>query len=201
MRVNVYAEEMTDRVEIISKEIDGHVFTGLRLYLELPVTVGGHGRHRSEPEVYPPINGQPAQVSGPFIHRPGDDDSSAVTFWGKRDLRKVLYKMIAELDRHYGSPTMTLPTSDAEVAIRTQQATAGYEHKSATELASIAADLLLSASEPEPDPTPSLASLDCNCDRKGPPLFLKIGDKTNVSNHRQECPLYKYLYDKYASEK
>jgi hypothetical protein len=35
MRVNVYAEEMTDRVEIISKEIDGHTFTGLRLYLEL----------------------------------------------------------------------------------------------------------------------------------------------------------------------
>ena len=36
MRVNIYAEEMTERVEIISKEIDGHRFTGLRLYLELP---------------------------------------------------------------------------------------------------------------------------------------------------------------------
>ena len=27
MRVNVYAEEMTDRIEIIAKKIDGHNFT------------------------------------------------------------------------------------------------------------------------------------------------------------------------------
>lgn len=87
MRVNVYAEEMTDRVEIISKEIDGHRFTGLRLYLELPAT-----------EI---VNGETRQVHGPFMHRPGDDDSSAVTFWGKRDLRVVLRKMLAELDAHY----------------------------------------------------------------------------------------------------
>jgi hypothetical protein len=83
VRVNIYAEEMTDKVEIISKEIDGHVFTGLRLYLELPVTVRGQ------------------QYKGPFIHRFGDDDSSAVTFWGKRDLRVVLRKMLAQLDEHY----------------------------------------------------------------------------------------------------
>jgi hypothetical protein len=83
MRVNVYAEEMTERIEIISKEIDGHNFTGLRLYLELPATVGGQ------------------QYQGPFMHRPGDDDSSAVTFWGKRDLRTVLRKMLAMLDEHY----------------------------------------------------------------------------------------------------
>jgi hypothetical protein len=103
MRVNIYAEEMTDRIEIIGKEIDGHTFTGLRLYLELPVTVGGHGQHRSEegPSVYPPLNGEPAQVAGPFIHRPGDDDSSAVTFWGKRDLREVLRKALSMLDEHY----------------------------------------------------------------------------------------------------
>lgn len=87
MRVNVYAEEMTDRVEIISKEIDGHEFTGLRLYLELPATVNGE------------------QHQGPFMHRPGDDDSAAVTFWGKRDLRVVLRKMLAQLDEHYdGKP-------------------------------------------------------------------------------------------------
>jgi hypothetical protein len=86
MRVNVYAEEMTDRIEIISKEIDGHKFTGLRLYLELPATVNGQ------------------QYQGPFMHRPGDDDSSAVTFWGKRDLRTVLHKMLAQLDEHYGTP-------------------------------------------------------------------------------------------------
>lgn len=87
MRVNVYAEEMTDRVEIISKDIDGHRFTGLRLYLELPATEVRDGTVR--------------QVKGPFMHRPGDDDSSAVTFWGKRDLRVVLRKMLAELDAHY----------------------------------------------------------------------------------------------------
>jgi hypothetical protein len=103
MRVNVYAEEMTKRVEIISKTIEGHTFTGLRLYLELPVTVGGHGQHRSEegPDVHEPVNGQPAQVAGPFIHRPGDDDSAAITFWGKRDLRDVLRIMLAKLDEHY----------------------------------------------------------------------------------------------------
>ncbi len=104
MRINVYAEEMTDRIEIISKEIEGTKFTGLRLYLELPVTVGGTGQHRSEgADVYPPVNGKPAQVSGPFIHHPGDDDSSAVTFWGKRDLREVLKKALAMLDEHYGA--------------------------------------------------------------------------------------------------
>lgn len=84
MRVNVYAEEMTDEIEIISKEIDGHTFTGLRLYLYLPVT-GPDG----------------IQHQGPFIHRPGDDDSSAITLWGKRDLRKVLRKMLDTLDQHY----------------------------------------------------------------------------------------------------
>ena len=85
MRVNVYAEEMTDKIEIIGKEIDGHRFTGLRFYLELPATVNGE------------------QYQGPFIHRPGDDDSSAVTFWGKRDLREVLRRALAALDQHYES--------------------------------------------------------------------------------------------------
>ncbi len=83
MRVNVYAEEMTDRVEIISKTIDGQVFTGLRFYLELPATVGKINYH------------------GPFIHRAGDDDSAAVTFWGKTDMREVLRKALALLDAHY----------------------------------------------------------------------------------------------------
>lgn len=85
MRVNVYAEEMTDRVEVISKEIEGHTYTGLRIYLELPVTKDGE------------------QVKGPFMHKPGDDDSSAVTFWGKADLREVLVKALAKLDAHYAS--------------------------------------------------------------------------------------------------
>lgn len=84
MRVNVYAEEMTDRIEIIGKEIDGHTFTGLRLYLYLPVTKSDGQNER-----------------GPFLHRDGDDDSAAVTFWGKRDLREVLRKALAMLDEHY----------------------------------------------------------------------------------------------------
>ena len=83
MRVNIYAEEMTNRIEIISKEIDGTKFTGLRFYLELPTTVNGR------------------QYRGPFIHRPGDDDSSAVTFWGKRDLRKTLLYAMHILTDHY----------------------------------------------------------------------------------------------------
>ena len=88
MRVNVYAEEMTGRIEIIGKEIDGRTFTGLRFYLELPVTLPDG-----------------SQANGPFIHRPGDDDSAAVTFWGKRDLRPALRKALQILDDHYGSET------------------------------------------------------------------------------------------------
>ena len=86
MRVNVYAEEMTDRIEIVEKVIDGQRFTGLRFYLELPATASDG-----------------TQVRGPFIHRPGDDDSAAVTFWGKRDLRDVLNKALAALNDHYRS--------------------------------------------------------------------------------------------------
>ena len=103
MRVNLYAEEMTDQIEIISKKIDGHTFTGLRLYLYMPVTLGTEG-YRLPPAtgtaVVEHVDGV-AHAKGPFIHRPGDDDSSAVTFWGKRDLREVLKKMLAKLDEHY----------------------------------------------------------------------------------------------------
>lgn len=84
MRVNVYAEEMTDRIEIISKEIDGQTFTGLRFYLYLPVSTPG-----------------PSELRGPFIHGPGDDDSAAVTFWGKKDLRTLLREALKVLDKHY----------------------------------------------------------------------------------------------------
>lgn len=85
MRVNIYAEEMTDRVEIIAKEIDGTKFTGLRFWLALPVTVDGK------------------QYQGPFMHGPGDDDSGAVTFWGKSDLREVLRTALDLLDKHYAA--------------------------------------------------------------------------------------------------
>lgn len=107
MRVNVYAEEMTDRVEIISKEINGQTFTGLRLYLHLPVTIPKmaidpiHGKPYRGELVFQNVRGV-AHVSGPFLHGGfDDDDSSAVTFWGKRDLRDVLQTMIRALDEHY----------------------------------------------------------------------------------------------------
>lgn len=81
MRVNIYAEEMTDRVELICKVTpDGEFVVGVRFWLELPATVGS------------------AQVRGPFIHREGDDDTSAVTFWGKRELRRCLIKALRLLD-------------------------------------------------------------------------------------------------------
>lgn len=96
MRVNIYAEEMTDRVEVIAKDCDGTVYTGLRIYLALPVTVPQ--RYVADGETP-----TPQQIRGPFMHRPGDDDSSAVTFWGKRDLCEVLRKALAILDQHYTS--------------------------------------------------------------------------------------------------
>lgn len=92
MRVNVYAEEMTDRIEIIEKTTADGTFTGLRFYLELPVTLPPDGA------------GFDREVAGPFIPRQGDDDSAAVTFWGKRDLRKALRLAIEKLDEHYGAP-------------------------------------------------------------------------------------------------
>ena len=85
MRVNIYAEEITDRIEIVGKEIGGQSFTGCRFYLYLPVTGENGDQHQ-----------------GPFLHRPNDDDSSAVTFWGVRDLRPVLRQALEMLDEHYG---------------------------------------------------------------------------------------------------
>ena len=97
MRVNIYAEEMPDepRLEIISKEIDGHKFTALRIYLELPVT------KRVVEETHAGPVWKDVHVQGPFMHRPGDDDSAAVTFWGKRDLRVTLRRALEMLDAHY----------------------------------------------------------------------------------------------------
>lgn len=106
MRVNVYAEEMTDRVEIIAKEIDGHTFTGLRFYLELPVTLNSGNQS-------PLAVSQIRQVRGPFIHRDDDDDSSAVTFWGKRDLRLMLVQALSLLDRHYADRAAS-PTGESK---------------------------------------------------------------------------------------
>lgn len=87
---------MTDRIEIISKEIDGNKFTGLRFYLYLPVT---HPVRLSEAGATLCDDSQ--EYRGPFLHRAGDDDSAAVTFWGKRDLREVLRKALQLLDEYY----------------------------------------------------------------------------------------------------
>lgn len=86
MRVNVYAEEMPepDAISIIAKEIEGQQFTGLRIPLYLPVTMP---------------DGK--QVRGKFMHSPDDDDSSAITIWGKKDLRPILIAALKKLDDHY----------------------------------------------------------------------------------------------------
>jgi hypothetical protein len=55
MRVNVYAEEITDDIQPISKPVGGRTLYGLRFFL------------KSHPDLSPP-------------HHP-DDDRSAVTFW------------------------------------------------------------------------------------------------------------------------
>jgi hypothetical protein len=52
MRVNLYHHEITDRVELRSKKAEGTTYSGIQFFI-------GH----------------------PVIHKPGDDDGSAVTFW------------------------------------------------------------------------------------------------------------------------
>lgn len=100
MRVNVYAEEMTERVEIVEKVIDGTTFTGLRIYLALPASFHRAPDTGALIPARPDDAAQAEHLRAPFIHRPGDDDSSAVTFWGKRDLREVLRQALALLDAH-----------------------------------------------------------------------------------------------------
>jgi hypothetical protein len=85
MRVNIYAEEMTNRIEIIEKEIDGYKFEACRFYLYLPTTHNGQN------------------IQGPFIHREGDDDSAAVTFWSRGKLRDILQQAIELLDAHHAT--------------------------------------------------------------------------------------------------
>jgi hypothetical protein len=54
MRVNIYGEELTDKVELIKKAVDQKTFYGLRLYL------------KSHPDLH---------------HSVSDNDESAVTLW------------------------------------------------------------------------------------------------------------------------
>lgn len=101
MRVNIYAEEMTDRLQVISKEIEGQTFTGMRFYLALPTSFIKDGSSPMGRPATPADTKQADHYQAPFIHHPGDDDSAAVTFWGKKDLREVLRKALAMLDEHY----------------------------------------------------------------------------------------------------
>lgn len=78
MRINIYKEELTKRIEVITKVVDGITYTGLRIYLYMPVTTKPHNM----------------QVRGPFLHRAGDDDSSAVTFWADREeIHQLIFAM------------------------------------------------------------------------------------------------------------
>ena len=95
MRVNVYAEEMTGNVSFVTKTIDGKEYVGVRFWLYLPVTV-------RDSKV-----GGPDEVQGPFIHREGDDDSAAVTFWGKRTLKETLKEAVRMLETHHPVTTAT----------------------------------------------------------------------------------------------
>lgn len=68
MRTNVYAEELTDDVEVVTKEVGDKTFYGIRVYL----------------------------ASAPELHNnAGDDDRSAITFWGAG--RPVMTRLIVNM--------------------------------------------------------------------------------------------------------
>ena len=74
MRVNVYSEEITDRIELVEKTVEdtGEKFYGVRFYLASP----------------------------PGLHRKnqGDDDAPSVTFWSDKPdrlrVRTILSKAL-----------------------------------------------------------------------------------------------------------
>jgi hypothetical protein len=89
MRVNIYAEELTSNVELVEKSVEGVKFRGIRFYLHLPATVDGK------------------QYKGPFMHRPDDDDGSAVTFWSTKmsDLQDLFASALKAIDEgQLGNP-------------------------------------------------------------------------------------------------
>jgi hypothetical protein len=100
MRVNVYAEEMTGKVSFVEKEIQGKTYVGVRFHLYLPVTTNVDQIQ---------FGAQPENVQGPFIHHAkdldADDDSAAVTFWGKRTLKKTLEHALKMLETHHPATT------------------------------------------------------------------------------------------------
>lgn len=92
MRINLYGEELTDEVELVSKEVEDakfgkRTFYGIRVYLKSP----------------------------PELHDdPEDDDRSAITFWvpwtratGQQPeaIRQILFNMM--------ETTKSVPPSEA----------------------------------------------------------------------------------------
>ena len=78
LRINIYSEELTDRIEVVEKtSVEGLDFIGLRFYL------------KTLPDLLPPNH--------------PDDDTSAVTFWGKAGadgLYAMMQKAIAAIARN-----------------------------------------------------------------------------------------------------
>jgi hypothetical protein len=72
MRVNVYTEEITNRVELVKKTVEdtGEKFYGVRFFLASP----------------------------PELHRKdqGDDDASSVTFWSDKPDRNMVRNILSK---------------------------------------------------------------------------------------------------------
>lgn len=80
MRVNVYGEELTNRIEVIEKIVDEtHTFYAVRFWLKFP---------NQDWWIHRKVDGQP------------DDDSSAITIWTekKQDLISLLEGAIEKLE-------------------------------------------------------------------------------------------------------
>ncbi len=82
MRVNVYNEEITDRIELVKETVEdtGETFYGVRFYLASP----------------------------PELHRKnqGDDDAPSVTFWSdkpdRNGVRNILSKALDLISSQQG---------------------------------------------------------------------------------------------------
>lgn len=119
MRVNVYAEEISERIEVITKQVEDRMLYGLRVYLYLPVTV-------YEPDAH----GETASNQrGPFIHREGDDDSAAVTFWFissaqmymfLKDMCRASLATIADMARDDASPFLAMALPERSVPVTSE---------------------------------------------------------------------------------
>jgi len=79
MRVNVYGEELTSRVELITKRVDDYTFYGVRFWLKFP---------NQDWWIHRKVDGE------------SDDDSSAITIWSasKEALKAILLQGLRALD-------------------------------------------------------------------------------------------------------